>query len=277
MKDASAPAVDLYKFFPSEALATRRAVRLRPLPSGPLSARASKIGGLPVWPMTEPWPTRSSRKGLDVENFVSVIQLRRDEYPEISFPENTEFFQVLWAPRLYDIAPQPLVRWIPDPTETLLSEVPVPNDPEPGTVLRPCSLHPERIDDHPCWLVLTSSLDLEEGLDLIQQDHELGGAITDAACAPGSKVGGHPYWLQEPDVPTCSCRRPMTLLVTLSGSEFEGATTRWDYSGGDPIESMHDPVPGWITGLEIGDCGYLYFFYCTVCPSRPVRMIAQSG
>jgi uncharacterized protein YwqG len=53
-----------------------------------------------------------------------------------------------------------------------------------------------------------------------------------------SKIGGKPLWLQKPQVPECSCRKPMTFYGQLDsvGSDF-----------------------------DLADCGLIYVFVCFDC------------
>ena len=53
-----------------------------------------------------------------------------------------------------------------------------------------------------------------------------------------SKLGGEPSWLQDPDVPACSCGEPMT---------FYGQ-----------LDSIGDD-------LVLADCGLIYVFVCFGC------------
>jgi hypothetical protein len=56
---------------------------------------------------------------------------------------------------------------------------------------------------------------------------------------PGTKVGGWPRWIQEPEWPVCGCGRRM----------------------------RH--------GIMLGDVGSLYLFTCTVCAERPLAGMMQ--
>jgi len=53
-----------------------------------------------------------------------------------------------------------------------------------------------------------------------------------------SRIGGAPVWIQKPQVPECSCRKPMT---------FYGQ-----------LDSIGDSV-------NLADCGLIYVFVCFDC------------
>jgi Domain of unknown function (DUF1963) len=255
-------------------LRSRRGVRLRPMPADSIEPQASKIGGLPWWPVEESWPKSGDH------NCTLLVQLRRDEFPEIAFPDEADLLQILWAPYFPDFSngqftPDPIVFWRPETEDVnVISGVPRLNNPGSGLIPESCELHPERIDDFPGGEELLLMLPQSQVMALLEQ----AGAIEKIMeiCAPGSKVAGYAHWLQPGRNPTCACGHEMELFLTLASWEYD-SRTMWQYADDDTWLRSVQHAPGWISGLRIGDAGYLYFFYCSFCPARPVRMVAQSA
>jgi hypothetical protein len=107
-----------------------------------------------------------------------------------------------------------------------------------------------------------------------QYQHEL------CAC-PSTKLGGHPYWIQNDDTPDCSCGSKMVFLLQLCDWEYTNThrTRRWI-----PLADRW-AVDEWETSVEakailrphyfgFGHEVY-YIFVCPRCPDRPVRFIYQ--
>ncbi len=247
----------------------KKAVRLRPQPAL-VDPGSSKIGGLPWWPAKEPWPSSQGK------TCVLLAQLRKDEFPEISFPRGSELLQVLWAPHYPDpsterLTPDTIVIWRSIGDSQVLQSTPMAHDPSPGLVPVPCQIHPERLEDFPSGpeLLVLSAPNVRELVGKAGRDAELF-----EFCAPGSKVGGYAYWLQNPTQIWCSCGREMEMLLTLASWEYE-ENTRWEYADPRWAKSLEHTL-GRISGLELGDAGYLYLFYCTHCDERPTHAMSQS-
>src|SRR6266478_6819118 len=88
---------------------TLPAVWLRPEPRPYAGVFTSKIGGQIGWPKEVPWPICDGSDilfdpPLNEQNdyYVPVAQFRRDEFPEICFPENSDILQLLWCPRFHE-------------------------------------------------------------------------------------------------------------------------------------------------------------------------------
>ncbi|WP_234435685.1 hypothetical protein [Streptomyces sp. NRRL F-2747] len=82
--------------------------------------------------------------------------------------------------------------------------------------------------------------------------------------APGTKLGGHPGWCQDPEWPDCSgCGKPMHHLLTVESSEADSVSwLTWP-----PVEDRCVDYEG--SGLRLGDLGGVYLFECRTCPGRP--------
>jgi hypothetical protein len=171
----------------------------------------------------------------------AVLQLYAHDVPELPFPERTDLFQLLWCPMVHD-AP-----WCP------------------------------YAEDHPFFSDLPDAL--HERVRQWQQQHDML-YWAELSTAPGTKVGGWPRWIQEPEWPVCGCGRRMHHLLTVASDEFE-ERGRWL-----PVEDRDDPSisaprsmaarDAWAHhGIMLGGVGSLYLFTCTVCAERPLAGMMQ--
>jgi hypothetical protein len=139
-----------------------------------------------------------------------------------------------------------------------------------------CVVHPEPVVEYP------DRDDLPAGLAerVRQWDQQHDGLYSAALSrAPGTKVGGHPSWIQSPQWPQCGCGRRMQHLLTIASGEFD-ERGRWlpleDRS--DPTGTAPQPYAGpdpWPPGIMLGDVGSLYLFTCTACAERPLAGTTQ--
>ena len=115
----------------------------------------------------------------------------------------------------------------------------------------PCVLHPERIVEFP-HAEQPSLSDppnaVEKRVRRWQERHDW---LYWAALSttPGTKVGGHPRWIQSPQWPVCGCGQRMQQLLTIASDEF-GPKGCWL-----PVEDHDDSK---ITGHRLlmdRDCG----------------------
>jgi hypothetical protein len=223
---------------------------------------------------------------------VPVLQLYARDVPELPFPAQTDLLQLLWCPNWHGepwYGPSPITvwRWAADVTE------PLPAPPPPrfeddwewcarDYVPLPCVLHPERVVEYP-HAEQPGFSDLPDALDeRVRRWQERHDWLYWAALstAPGTKVGGHPRWIQPPQWPVCDCGQRMQHLLTIASDEF-GPQGRWL-----PVEDRDDPkITGqrllldrdcWAPhGLMLGDVGSLYLFTCTACGERPLAGTMQ--
>jgi hypothetical protein len=174
---------------------------------------------------------------------VPVLQLYARDVPELPFPGDTDVLQVLWCPNDHDMpwaCPYPITVWRraaevtgspAQPPTTRFDDERFAADYVP----RPCVLHPERVVEYPHMRDLSGST------------------------APGTKVGGHPRWIQDPQWPTCHCGAGMEHLLTIASEE--------PMAGQRLITDRYCWAPH---GLMLGDVGSMYLFTCTRCPDRPL-------
>lgn len=255
----------------------RLGVRLRPLPASHLSDSASKIGGSFRWPAGRPIPKCRRPEWQGPAEYVCVLQLRADEFPEVAFPRNRDLLQLLWCPqhgpaecrarwfRLEDLARDSI-------------EVPA-SKPDGCFVPKLCSVRPERVLEYPDYLELPRRK-LREVLNWEPPGFPPGafyGLLYDLelSTAPGCKVAGYANWLQFAERSVCSNGHRMTHLATIATREFDVPHQRWrPHLGRETparIALLAQPA-----GLNIDDSGAAFFQYCQKCPTRPVRCIGQS-
>ncbi len=294
-----APPVDLARALPQLKKYARTTVRLHPR-RGEAPMDASKIGGTFLWPAGEPWPRCEEHDSP----FVTVLQLRKEDVPELRFRRGTDLFQVLWCPTSHEVGycPAPRVFW----RKRAAVKTPVASHPElqgleedeEDLVPRPCLLYPERVVEYP-----DPSEGVEEIEAAVQKSADLHSALEVAkACrvgnwrhprdvshlyqvwlttADGTKVGGYPKWAQNPEYPTCSCGKPMEHLVSFASWEFDGVTWgRWlpiedresltaDYLERESVKL----AAGWLFGCE----GNMYLFVCRHCEEWPTTALISAA
>ena len=141
---------------------------------------------------------------------------------------------------------------------------------------RPCVLHPERVTEYPHAFELDREL-----ATVIEAWEEQAGEATYQyllCTAPGTKVGGWPDWMQDPEWPVCDAGHAMEHLLTVSDTEFDGGTwPRWlaveDAGAWDGPPDARFAVQS-AAGLDFG-MGSLYVFICRTCPGWPIAQVYQ--
>lgn len=261
----------------------RVAIRLLPCPATkPLPLDASKIGGMILWPKAEPWPATRNWK------HTPVLQIRKDDVPEVPFPAGMDLLQILWPPKFealqkgYDRYNNHLVtatvKWRRLVPEALcLTDLPYGIDADSGLTPVECALQPQRVVEYP------TSMDDVFGHDFdwnslpvppaYRQHNPNFRVFWDAhlSAAPGTKLMGWGQWLQDGQFhPHCpQCNRKTRLLASIASLEFDDAgDLRWGapYLSLPPSKQkrpLHD-----YTGLQIAGSGVVYVHYCPTCPSR---------
>jgi hypothetical protein len=286
--------LDIAEIIPEFKSLGKTTVRLHPR-VGTAGPQSSNLGGHILWPSREPWPVCDTHE----TPFVPVLQLLKEDVPEIGFQEHTDCFQLLWCPYDHDPVegPSPWAFWrdrsqIENPRVELAPRT----DPDALYFPRPCLIHPERVVEYPLSSELTTeirskieqSLAIKELLAIGQEKYRSAfgfpfSALTlyDAflSVADGTKVGGYPGWVQDPWYPSCICGDTMEHLITFASFEFDGVTkVRWV-----PSEEQHavaassdqrkavSSAPDWM----FGDAGCLYVFICRACTDWPIRAHMQ--
>jgi predicted DNA-binding WGR domain protein len=279
--------IDIEERFPELAALRATTVRLHPVPCENPPVGSSHMGGRILWPADEPWPATDEKqhplgdRRTPNRTFVPVVQLRREDVPELPFPDGTDLFQLLWNPRshpAHGYGPLPLVYWrrAAEMTE-LLGEQPIAEMPDTSMVPRPCSVHPERVTEYPCPLELPPPLREKVLRETSDEDEEEESATYQylSSVAPGIKVGGFAYYhIIDPPPPfTCSRGHPMHHFITIDGTEYDGGSgPRWcaRISGDWKGEQTANP-----TGMRIGRDGNFIGYVCSRCKQRPIRWVPQ--
>ncbi len=243
-----APLVNVEEVFPEVRGKSKTAVRLHPRP-GKAPIDASKIGGMFLWPEAEPWPTCTDH---DVP-YVTALQLRKEDVPELGFPSDTDLFQLLWCPSDHyhdnSYCPKPAIYWRKRSDVTRTRKRP-PRwkqrwelyDIEEGSLPRLCVVYPERVVEYPCecysrvWsfedpaqplaiqgaFALGCRLALPENFPPLRDIETLYRSWLSEAV--GSKIGGFPTWNHQERFPKCACGRDMEYLLGLASSEYDADT-----------------------------------------------------
>jgi hypothetical protein len=196
---------------------------------------------------------------------IGVLQVSARDVPELPFPHGTDLFQLLWCPNNHDepwYGPRPAAAWrhaasvtepLTDPPQTTF------DTPLNATsyLPAPCVLLPERVTEYPYPYDLPDALrDRLQGWDAGQDiDRPYRRLLS---TAPGTKLLGHPNWIQGPRWPVCVCGRRMTHLVTIASAEY--GSGRWN-----DVPTGSSPH-----GIMIGDVGDMYLFTCIARSHRPL-------
>jgi hypothetical protein len=220
------------------------------------------------------------------QSLIPVVQLYARDVPGLAFPEGTDLLQVLWAPgfEIEGCSTAVQVRWrLASQVREILSSPPEPAYVEcDDHVPEPCLLHPEPVRELP------SDEALDE--DLVMQlkawcEHRSVSYRNDLSIAPGCKAGGWPahFTFRDPaedDELHCGqCGGPVQALLTIDGSEWDGATGSWrpleagpdaPEPVGHPYRSLSEP-----TMMTIARGYTLQIYSCVSTPSHLPRTITQ--
>jgi uncharacterized protein (TIGR02996 family) len=282
-----APPVDIEAAIPSLRGRAKTAVRLHPRP-GEAPIDASKIGGLFLWPKMEPWPVCPLHGTIP---YVTALQLRKEDVPELGFPPDTDLFQLLWCPVRHDeddlFCPKPAVFWRNRSTVSQ-PQMTAPDRPtvEYGYFPAACVLYPERVQEYPdpfefesseslyesgrCWpeleLALATLHRLEPPRGLHHPDDPSGLYQTCLSTSEGTKVAGYPDWVHDSAYPRCDCNAEMEHLLSFGSWEWGGNNWgRWVPIEDRPILNLQFPEQGLVHrahGCMFGDAGRMYVFVC---------------
>lgn len=233
---------------------------LRPAQGEDASLR-SRMGGQPEG--LDRWP--SCPACTLPMNF--VLQLFRDEFPQMYFPPGREGFLLFRCPDggccddpdRYDRT----MLWIytrgqQDPIRPTRPETSPPLNSE--RQLGEFHFHPIEQTDYPSfveereawWGELFSRFsEMWSGSPVYDKLYTL------APNQPGTKIGGFPSWQQEPGAPVCPCGREKSFFFQLASfcPELTGDEER----------------------LAIGDSGNIYFFHCAACGENSIETAWDCG
>jgi hypothetical protein len=262
------PPLDIEELVPEMNCLKRVCVRLHPRREANVPASTSKLGGTFLLNQERGWPYCEEHKTYHVAG----LQLLRSDFPELPFPTGTNLLQVTWCPDDHKDRYCPLfnLRWIMvDENTVCLPHNPGHSIGEDHYIPKECRLHPERVVEYiDRWgLPAVIAQKIESRKELIalakkmlpnSADNPLGVYQTLLGAAPGTKLLGHPEWIQDPEFPKCSCGCLMEYLLTVASWEWDGASCiRWKPEG-DQTTSLG----GGDADLMFGDAGNVYVYIC---------------
>jgi hypothetical protein len=268
---------EILEQIPSLKVRAKKSVRILPQQGDEPSVNATKLGGLFLWSEDEPWfscdvPEQSlmddypGEWSLDYElsvqpwdskhndAFVPVLQIRAEDIPLMRFPSGANIFQLLWCPRYHKLNYSPICQVVwrdENNVKDQLKEMPQASYPEIELIPKPSVVFLQEVTEYPKYWALSAeekSLLKEETKEFYWRHlgpHE------------GIKVGGHPNWIQDPEIPFCNCGKGMEHLLTIGSDVFEAYPNH--------------KAPG----LCIGDAGSVYVFICYDCENLPIETVFQ--
>ncbi len=269
------------------------ALRLHPRKHLGLPVGASKIGGVFLANGPEHWPNCAEHDTF----YIGCVQLTKQEFPEMPWPDQKDLFQLFLCPFDHDdgaYCPAVVAKWS-STLETVAQHPANPPNKPPTASYEPveCEFHPEPVIEYPDRWALSEALTTEIGLDSTlrpkfpqwlkemkgeeDEDVNLTAYGWFLGCAPGTKIGGHFHWVQDPEPINCpKCNQPTELLITLAS---------WEWDGGDYHRWKPDPLSrakaealgngGDDHGMMFGDAGDIYVGVCRACPGWPVARQMQ--
>lgn len=278
MRHTPPPPINLTEILPEYAPLARSTVRLHPR-SGVCGIDESKLGGMFLLPNDEPWPYDS--EGFP---FVPILQLRVEDVPEIGFPEGKDLFQLFWSFNEILVCK---IFWrkrseITKPLTELPEDVLIEIEENRGFYPTPCILNPERVTEYPhIFDIMDEYPDLDEALENSKKFAKAIASIPELeydepsdvyqdllSTADGTKVGGYPHWVQDPEAP-----EDLEYLLTIASRECDDATwLRWL-----PTEDRDNWDESVINAanLRLGDMGKVNIFINRQREDYPVVGIFQ--
>ena len=241
----------------------RSATVLHPQTSNvPLSIAVSKFGGIPNLSGFNTYPHCDCCN--TPLNF--VLQLYKDEFQELYFPEGKSLFQLFRCPNgdcqdaypekdYYDLKMFVYYHSIDKIVDNLI-KMPVGNQEGMEFPVPDCVLKPVKLDDFP--------IDEDYGIEINNMQVLYGAEMSDYFfdqfyAEQRTKVGGYPNFAQSPYYPKCSCGKQKEFFFQLSSDDQE--------------EGVLDPVPDkWSPHrIMIGDLGNIYFYVCKCCGENSIE------
>lgn len=280
--------IEVFEELPDFHSMMERTIRLHPRLRTKDSTQRSKLGGSFIYPLNEPWPTDE----ITGKEYYPVLQLLEEDIPSLqgldpifSFHEGSDCFQLLWLPHA-DISQPPhiITRWL-NSVDQELTEYNVAYEKGEFDSYFPkeCDIYPEIIVEYPHRWALSETherilLSSPRYLKLAEEngdgDNPLAYYQSHICCAPGSKLGGHPHWIQYPEWPMSDRGFTMDHLLTISSYEWDAADCyRWkpiEDGNSDSPEGPNDDAD-----LMFGDCGDIYVFISRQESDWPVKAAFQ--
>lgn len=218
----------------------------------PIPHWRSKEGGTPSAGDFTHWPVCDACGA----SLTFVLQLHRDEFPQLYYPDGSNLFQLFECPtpRLPAHGDGGCELWM-KPFYTSCStsdgEPPVLDQPprEVGSRFFPeCDFCPTTERDFPSFW--EDCLDWwGETWDTFYRKHRYDGYVEEFMSKyesrEATKVGGFPSWLQAPQEMICICGKKKEFLLQLSSRDMPG--------------------------VDIGDDGNIYLFVCRACGPQTIE------
>lgn len=277
----------ILQLIPSLENRVKTCVRVLPCQGDEPEVNATKLCGCFLWSQNEPWfycdePEAAlhndynwdelvDEAGCSSSNiwsvshpkhndaFITILQVRSEDVPEMRFPTGKDIFQLLWCPRDHPSTHTTICRvvWRAEKeVQNIFESPPQPSHPENYDLTpEPSRIRLERVSEYPAlWSLSPIERELLYDEDGGEGDAEYYSQKMNCA---GIKIGGHPHWIQDPQIPVCECSKEMEHLLTIGSDIFE------DYP--------EHKAPG----LVIGDCGSIYIFICYECSNPPIKTVFQ--
>lgn len=223
----------------------------------PLPLEDSKFGGMG-------WTTPLTNCKACGSQTRLVLQLRRNEFPDMFFPEGKDIFIVSRCPNKrcdgLKIEGEELAMSFGyfntvDLTVSTASE-------DNSAQLNPeCKLYPVVVPDYPNYdEEISISREIEDQVVKEEQDNLSDYFCDEYSARFGSKLGGFPAFTQYPFYPRCqTCGQQASFLLQIASQEAISANEVSTYQTG---WSDH--------GIMIGDLGNLYLYVCRSCANEKV-------
>lgn len=239
-------------------------------PSVPLTAFASKFGGVFLANGVETWP----KCGKDDSAYVGLIQLLKDDFPVMPFPPGTDAFQLLYCPHEEFTEDSIEVRWV-SREETVCESNPEFRQPESDErIPRECQILPEEYMDYPGFHLLPPSVQekiicdpmLNRRALLSKDPEEPADRYNSLAVVEGSYVGGYAHWwITDDETPTCECGSEKKFLFRIE-SDFP-RSKRWT-----PLDELGLPIEFKGHGIIFSRDYGLNVFVCLRCSECPISI-----
>lgn len=270
---------EIFALIPSLKGRAKKSVRILPRQGAEPAVDATKLGGVFLWSDEEPWfycelteealpgdfGSSEWRLADDIgvafgdpqhnDAFAPVLQIRAEDVSLMRFPPGTNVFQLLWCPRyhLSNYAPVCRIAWRTERSVVKqLEPMPVPGFPDHNLLPDPSPVLLREVVEYPAYSALS-----QEERNLLDDAERWKFYFDNLSPHSGIKIGGHPDWIQNPEIPVCACGSEMEHLLTIGSDVFE------DYPD--------HKAPG----LCIGDAGSVYVFICYECENLPFNSVFQ--
>ncbi len=225
-----------------------------------LSPSISKFGGLPNLNSFNSYPC------CDVchtpLNF--LLQLYKDEFPELYFPEDKDLFQLFRCPNgdcagaYTDYADLKMFHYYFRNDTSKVSEIRLPpSNPSKMEIPVPdCYLKPVTVSDYPMYDDYGDELNEMESI-YGENLHEF--YLDNHETIQRTKIGGWPSFTQAANYPVCECGMNKVFFFQLSSD--------------DPEDKIENPKANHFSPhhIMIGDLGNIYYYVCQNCGEKSVE------